>query len=173
MTKIQRREALSILASTAVGLCFAGLAVRSARAKRGTSTLPYDLGNSPTCDASVWPLLAPLQAGSPIGSAKLVGVGSIRKGAADVEFEDADHQRFSARICLRDNEHGAPTPIARTERYELFLANGGTGNTPTREDHGLTVMALASLLRKNEVDVEPLAVTTMRDRWRRMDSRGV
>jgi hypothetical protein len=168
---MKRREALYMLASTAAGLYFGGVAFRSTRAKLGTLT--GDSESPSASDASIWRLLTPLRAGAQVGPAKIVGVGNVRSGAADVEFEDADHQRFWARICLRDHGHGAPTPIAHTERYELFLANGGKGNTPTRESHGLTVMALASHVRKNEADAEMLALTTLRDRWRQMDSRGV
>jgi hypothetical protein len=85
-----------------------------------------------------------------------------------VHFETADFVRFRARLCRHDADPNAPVPIARTLHYDLFLANHGRGETPTDEEQGVTILALAAVLRQNEQTFGPVAVGTLRQRWQRL-----
>jgi hypothetical protein len=75
-------------------------------------------------------------------------VGELRCGTIPVVLRDPAGRRFQVDVARR--ELGGPAGIAGTRRLSLYLANGGSGRTPTEEAHGLAVMALAYRLRRLE-----------------------
>ena len=162
-----RREALGLLSLGAVAV--SSSLARAQTASQAPLTEGDAEGPDPAIEPDPWALVAPLEAGAALGTVLLVGMSSItRTGTVDVEFETEQEERFQARICRRDDAPGAPTPIARTGYYDLFLSNQGNGDKPTNEHHGVTVMALAAVVRQNEQALERLAVGTMRQRWQRL-----
>ena len=97
--------------------------------------------------------------------------GVTETGTVDIDFVKADHTSFRIRLCRRDHAPGAPTPVAQTDKYELFLANNGQGELRTDEQEGKTAMVVASLVKKNEVGAQELPVSTIRQRWQRLASK--
>jgi hypothetical protein len=174
MSALNRREVLQFMGfgAAAVGSGAAVLFPREADA-----ALPEDLAEDETIlDMSsaqaAWALVAPFTAGSAIAGMRLVGVSGVTTtGTVNVRFEKADTSRFTVRICRRDPSPTAPAPVAHTEHYDLFLANGGKGRKRTDEAEGVTAMCLAQVVERNELVTAPLAVGTMRERWRRLARR--
>jgi hypothetical protein len=181
MSLLNRRDVLGMLGAGAAGLVCGGV-TGFARPALGTA-LATAADGTPNCRPSrrsqpessksrgrtsgaPWELVAPLAPGSRLGNACLVRLTGAEMGAVNAEFEDADSAHFVVRICRRDSLPGAPTAVAQTELYELYLANGGKGNKLTDESHGLVVMALAAVIRNNEIDQPVLTVGTIRERWR-------
>ena len=112
-------------------------------------------------------LLAPLQAGSPLGEWSVIAIGSVRAGAVSVALRDAQGVRFFVDICKRDDAPGAATPPARSDLYDLYLSNEGDGATATQENHGLATFALAEIVRSNEHSVRLDGILTRRERLAR------
>ncbi len=116
-------------------------------------------------------LLAPLSVGSPVGDFRVYAIERARTGAGLVVLVHGSGPQMGPRgpraslrvdVCARD----ADTPgIAGTERYDLFLQNGGRGDLPTDEASGLAVMQLADVIRSNEKGRAGLALPTKRQTW--------
>lgn len=105
-------------------------------------------------------LIAPLAAGSTLGRWTIERVLPVENGAASVVVVDAAGSRFQLDICARDEQEPRNGP-AQTLHFEVFLANGGDGDTATFEDHGLAAMALADVIRHNEVRIDRAGFTTL------------
>jgi hypothetical protein len=119
-----------------------------------------------------WRLVAPLRADSWIGGARLLSLSEVTPtGTVDIDFERPDGARFRARMCRRDDRFGAPEAVARTRHYEFFLVNNGRGQKPTSPGEGLPVLALAEVVQRNERRHGPVAVGTLRERWRLLARR--
>jgi len=165
MTDSTRRNVLKLLAVGLLGTVGRHEGVRqsgnrnqSSRHQKSTETT---LNEAPTLA-----LLAPLNIGSTLAGTKVLRIAGVEQGAVNIELAHPSGSQFTARIVARDNLPGAPTPIARTVHYELYLANGGKGSKPTDETQGLAVMALASIVQQNETGTPVLPLGTIRDRWR-------
>jgi hypothetical protein len=156
---VSRRQWVSMLGVAAVAVpCRSLLAAdkvvpQHASGAKGTGV------QSTTC-----PLLAPLQAGSKLGSWTVDAISAVHAGAITVRLRDASGGLFCVDICARDAAVGAKAGPARTARYDLFLANEGDGDRPTNEDHGRAAMALAEIIRTNEHGVQLQGMLTLRDR---------
>jgi hypothetical protein len=105
-------------------------------------------------------LIAPLAAGSTLGGWTIERVLPVEGGAASVVVVDAAQRKFQLDICARDEREPRGGP-AQTEHFEVFLANGGDGETATFEEHGLAAMALAEVIRHNEAHVDRASFTTL------------
>ena len=125
----------------------------------------------PTDDASGAPLVAPVKEGSVLGPWRVVEVGSVQAGALTLTLLDGSGRTFFLDVCRRDDGLGAPVPPARTDMFDIFVANEGDGLSPTLEDHGLAAMALAEVVRANEHAVQVSDILTLRERLRRHRSR--
>jgi hypothetical protein len=133
---------------------------KRARAAR-TTTKPSPSGQSGSA------LVAPLVAGSVLGSWRVVRSFSLRAGAVSLELKDASDRPFYLDICKRDRRPSAPKPPASTDLYDIFVANEGDGSATTVEDHGLAAMAVAEVVRANEHSVTVAGMLTLRERLRR------
>lgn len=105
-------------------------------------------------------LIAPLTAGSTLGRWSIERVLPVESGAASVVVVDAEGLRFQLDICARDEAEPRSGP-AQTEHFEVFLANGGDGDTATFEEHGLAAMALAEVIRHNEAHIDRTGFVTL------------
>ena len=165
--RLGRRKVLGLLSVGAVAVGSSIVQVRTASRELPAPNPPAPSKPAPPPDP--WALVAPLEAGAMLGTVRLIGLSGITGTATvDIEFETEEKARFCARLCRRDNAPGAPTPIARTRDYDLFLSNGGNGEKPTNEHHGVTVMALGAVVRQNEPALERLPLSTMRQRWQQL-----
>jgi hypothetical protein len=149
----RRRFLVSILVGSgaAAAALAAGLRPGPARG-RGAGRLASGLGAAPGDGQSgaagaTGPALA-LPLGSPVAECVVERVGAVHCGAVPVVLRDPGGQRFQIDVLRRDP---AGTPgIGNTAGLSLFLANEGHGATPTHEQHGLAVLALASQLGAQE-----------------------
>ena len=174
MSALNRREVLQFMGvgAAAVGSGAAVLCPREADAALPEASAEDESTSDASSEQAAWALMAPFTAGSAIAGMRLVGVSGVTStGTVNVRFEKPDSSRFTVRLCRRDSSISAPAPVARTERYELFLANGGKGRKRTDEAEGVAAMCLAKVLERNELATAPLAVGTMRERWRRLARR--
>ena len=157
--RMTRRTALTMAAA---GAALAASSARSVQAAMPTPTRPDTRDAEPALD-----LIAPLQPGSSIGAWKVKAVTAVRAGALTVSLVDSAGRAFAVDLCARDDMPGAPVSPARTARFDLFVANGGDGAMPTREEHGLAAMALAEVVRTNEQRMAIPGVMTQRARVKR------
>jgi phage tail protein X len=111
-------------------------------------------------------LLAPLATGSRLASWWVEGISEVRHGAITVALRDSDGV-FYLDICRRDRRASAPSAPARSEHYEVFVANLGDGSLPTRESQGLAAMVLAEVIRANEQTVRVPDMLTLAERLER------
>lgn len=133
-----------------------------AAARPAAAALPEQRGSERPVSAA--DLLAPLTVGAQLGEWTVVGMGVLHAGAVGVDLATARGDVFHIDICARDGGLGAPTPPAATDRCELFVANEGKGQDPTRESHGLAAMALAEIVRTQEHRVDLRGLRTLRER---------
>jgi hypothetical protein len=84
-----------------------------------------------------------------------------------VGLVDGSGVAFCLDLCAHDDRVVAPVPPARSQRFDIFLANQGRGADPTYEDHGLAAMALAEIVRANENGVDPKGMLTLGQRLER------
>jgi len=155
---------LALVGASAVLLPAVASARPRAFASANTPTEPLASGVEGTA------LVAPLRAGARLGTWQINAISGVRHGAVTVELADASGALFCLDICARDDEAGAPEPPARSERYDIFLANEGQGADPTHEDHGLAAMALAGVVRANESTAHVEGLLTLRQRLDRYSS---
>jgi hypothetical protein len=157
--RLTRRHALW-LAATGAALASSNLA----RAAIPALQPARKEGARPSADDPAWGLIAPLREGSMLGPWRVVAMTPVRAGAITVVVANAQGQNYAIDICQRDDSSSAPVPPARTAHYDIFVVNEGSGNTPTREEHGLAAMALAEVIRSNESSVRPAGLATHRQR---------
>lgn len=152
-----RRQAMTLLgASAALAPSLASAAVAS----KGAPVLDSGAGDARA-------LIAPLEAGSTLGTWTIESVGQVQYGAVSLTMRGAGGGLFYLDICARDRGEGAHSPPARTEHYDIFVANEGNGSLPTHEDHGLAAMALAEVVRANEQRVTLAGMLTHAQRLQR------
>jgi hypothetical protein len=105
-----------------------------------------------------------LGAGKVIGAWTVERISEVHAGAVTAVLLDAGGTRFCLDICKRDSGMAAPSAPARTDLYEIFLANEGDGSRPTFENHGQAALALAEIVRANEHAVVMEGMLTLRER---------
>ncbi len=109
-------------------------------------------------------LLRDLPEGSKLGNRwRVEQVHGVTFGAIPVVLSSIDSGRFQIDIMRRDDEARG---VASTERLELFVANGGNGNTATDEDHAEAAVAMAEVLARRE-SATPRCLLTLRERQTR------
>ena len=166
MGDVRRRD---VLAYFGAGALATAVAPRLGRAAPGPGPAGETTESAGAAGEAPWWLIAPHAADSSLGTARIQQV-NMHPEAMVVEMT-SEGGRFRAELCRRDDEVGAPDPIARTRRYDLFLVNGGNGRTRTDEQAGRAVLALAEAVERNEMSREALPLWTMRERWGRTASR--
>ena len=160
MFLVSRRQVMGLLGMAAVAVPVSSAWAGGGTRRRVPGTLPSS--TNPSC-----PLLAPLVAGRTLGSWTVERIGELHAGAVTAVLRDAAAVRFCLDICRRDQGLMAPSAPAKTDLYEIFLANEGDGSRPTHEDHGQAALALAEIVRANEHAVRLDGMLTLRERLRR------
>jgi len=117
--------------------------------------------------ASVMELLAPLKPGDRVHDWTFVAAHDVSMGAVPVILADKHGKKFQVDILRRDRQRGAPLSVADTPTLSLFLANEGHGNKASDEAKGLGVVALATVLGKQEKRAMPAGLLTWRQRLSR------
>lgn len=158
---VNRRGALAFF-----GIGMAGAAVaRSARAANPEvgSSAPQagPVGERATENHAPAPALP---VGMAAGSYRVAAVGAVVHGAFSVKLSNEAGDSFVVEVCKRDLGVGALGAPARSEHLEVFVANEGDGNAPTREAHGLAAMAFAAALQPHEAHLASAPLLTMRER---------
>ena len=101
--------------------------------------------------------------GMQLGPCRLVKVLPVEQGALPFELEDPSGGRFIVEVHQRDASVAGLRPAGS---HDVFLRNGGSGQTPTNETHGLGAMALATLLAEREASGRPIPpLATIVERW--------
>ncbi len=188
MSKMQRREALKLLGlgTAAFGSGYA-VCVRplldtvDAEAQNFVSEALKELDVGPVLGEDFEAVrdivrgraeleVVPTKQGTIIHYARLKELRA-EHGTVVAEMERSDGHPFKVQICRRDNGFGAPEPIARTQAYDIFLANKGRGNKRTHEEEGLTIYALARQISVYEKRNPVMSLDTKRQWWKREHGR--
>jgi hypothetical protein len=99
--------------------------------------------------SSPWWLLAPLQAGSPVGKGwTLTSLGAVERGAAVITLAHADGREARVHLCARV---GRARGLAHTALFDLVLMDGRHGDAPTDEGLGRALIGLAGRVHRNEL----------------------
>lgn len=114
-------------------------------------------------------LVAPLAAGSTVGGLVIDMIEVNARGLGVVKITDARGRNWSAEICRRSADDANVRPLALTDRYALFLRNGGSGSDRTDEEIGVAVLALRDYVGRNEGSIGALALPSRKELW---DSEG-
>jgi hypothetical protein len=86
--------------------------------------------------------LAPfgIRPGARFGTCVVTSTALTQEGALAIAMRGSDDRRFQLEIL----RHDPRTPgVAQAGRLDVFVNNGGRGDTATDEEHGLAAMALA------------------------------
>jgi hypothetical protein len=141
-------------ASLAVGATAAAEAAEAHRAAPGAAGSKPERGSEAAVEPQaasaeqLWPLLAPLVAGDPIGLGwSVLGLAGVAFGGAVLTLVNG--QGVTARVHLCRRSAGS-RPIAHSDSVDFFLMNDGDGSAPTDESLGRVLNVLATLTRHNE-----------------------
>ena len=95
-----------------------------------------------------WELLRPLTAGAPLAHGWTVAeLSPVEAGSCVVTLRNAQGTPRRVHLCRNG---GTPAGLVYTERYDLVVMNGGTGELPTDEGLAQAVAALAHAVAGNE-----------------------
>jgi hypothetical protein len=108
-------------------------------------------------------VVSPLAPGSVLATSTVTAIRA-KDDHVSVEAETPDGSSFRLEIFARDDRADAPRPVARTNRFDLFVANGGSGDKRTERAHGLAAYALAEALGRNEALSGGVSFATLRAR---------
>ncbi len=183
MSRYDRRSILKLIGLGAVA-AGSGVAAKAAIGEPMTRTpmTGLDLGPSPASktaaadqtpqaaavvnDSSPWWLIAPYEANTKVALSDIRALQLSPSGAVFAFLVASNGQPFRVDICRHEGSSAAPAPIARSENFDLFVANEGDGEARTDREHGLAVVALADAIRSAEAnDPRELSLLTMRERW--------
>jgi hypothetical protein len=109
-------------------------------------------------------LLLPFRADSTVADSQLKSVSVDEYGMGVIILENPEGRSFRVDVCRLE---AAVQPIAQSKHCALYLRNAGTGQTPTDESMGLSVMTLAAAIQSNESDRPALNLTTKSAFWAR------
>ncbi|AKT36180.1 hypothetical protein [Chondromyces crocatus] len=140
---VSRRFVVGVLGSSAAVTLLA-------RPAMATSEVPPPEGEM----GRVRALLSPLSEGSQFGRWTVVRMEPLRRGAITVTVAGADGRPFCLEVLARSHAPRTPHPPGFTERFAIYVCNGGDGWLPTCEEQGLAAMALAQVLGANEGEAE-------------------
>ncbi|MBW2459212.1 MAG: hypothetical protein JRI68_32240 [Deltaproteobacteria bacterium] len=116
-----------------------------------------------------WELVAPLVAGSTVGSGwQVAALSAVERGAVVLTLAHRSGQHAQVHLCRRGSE---PRGIAHTADLDLVLMNGGDGKTPTGEGIGRAVKTVA--LQMAERQDGPTELLTHRARLHRFGAREI
>jgi hypothetical protein len=156
---VSRRTAIGALAGGVVG---ATLVSMSGPAAADSSSLEGE--KSGEAAPRERHLLEPLAEGSRILAWEIVAIEPLAMGAVRVRLRGESGVAFGVEVMARDASPLAPNPPAHTEKFALFVQNGGDGRMPTAEEQGLAAMALAQIVARNEAHVSTEGFLTHAER---------
>ena len=107
-------------------------------------------------------LLLPYGVNSMVDNCRFKSVSVNKLGMGVVMLENPQGRPFQVDVCLKED---SVQPIATSKHCALFLRNSGTGQTPTDESMGLSVMTLATAMTRNESDRPELKLITKSEFW--------
>jgi hypothetical protein len=129
-----------------------------------TSLVASNLVRVSEANAASDPARLQLRAGVRVGPCTVSRVLPVENGALPVELVDASGHPFVVEVHRWDE--AAPPGIARAGSLAVYLRNGGTGETRTKEEHGLGALALAALLEARERAGKPVPrLASIVERW--------
>jgi hypothetical protein len=105
-----------------------------------------------------------------VGAFRLESLHSVSAGAASVLLSHG-LATVQVDICARDERRSEPSPVAVTDRYELFVANQARGVRSTPRPVIEAVRLLARVIAGNESRAAALPVLTLSERLRRFGGR--
>ena len=110
-------------------------------------------------------LLTPIAVGTSVAGTTVMRVEIDGWGRGTAELRTKKGASFHVDVCTTDAtlDH---TAVAETERYELFVRNGGDGELATEQEVAHAIGALADAIRLNEASA-PVAVLTKSEYWAR------
>ena len=89
---------------------------------------------------------------------RVSAVDPVEQGAVPIVLENTvSGETLRVDICRKGSRL---SPVAQSQRFDLFLANGGNGASPTRREHTLVVRSLARRLDAEGAQV-PNSVLSM------------
>jgi hypothetical protein len=109
-------------------------------------------------------LLSPYVEGASLARWKIAKFLPMSGGTLSVILTDKHGAPFQLDLYARDTAADALRPPASSAAFDVFLANGGQGQTPSFEDHGLAAMSVAAVIRQNETHVSGAGLVTLRER---------
>jgi len=109
-------------------------------------------------------LLHPLGPGARLARWTLEAIEPPALGAVVLVLRGAPDHVFRLEILARDPSPIAARPPGETERFAIFVRNGGDGWSPTLEEQGIAAMAVATLIRRNEAAVDAAGFLTHAER---------
>jgi hypothetical protein len=145
-----RRSLLVVLAIAGALVALGGIAAVGARLFSPAAEKIQEAPPLPPAGPAVRALFGDLGDGAAIEKWRLVRVHDLRDGAIPVVLAGGDGREIRVEIRRRDG--AGPKAIAETPRLALYLANGGSGSTPTVEESGQAVMALGRALASRETN---------------------
>ena len=95
-----------------------------------------------------WHLFAPLEAGSELALGwKIKDLSPVQLGGAVMTLEHKRGYETKVHFCKKSEE---PKGITHTSHFDVFLMNGGDGDTASEEELGRVVLTLGAVVRQNE-----------------------
>lgn len=163
---LRRRD---FLLSVTAGVAGATVPVRAKAGEMpslGTPVVPIAAEQAaPHAETSgIEALVAPLVPGAALGAWRIERLVELEDGAASLVLLDRAGGTFQLDVCARDESEGALVPPGRSVRFDVYLANGGSGDTASFEHHGLAAMAVADVIRHNEAAFDRTGYRTLRER---------
>lgn len=102
-----------------------------------------------------WEMLTPLSEGSELALGWSVkSLSGIQLGGAILTLQHKRGYEASIHLCKND---GTPRGITHTRHFDVFVMNGGDGDTASEEELGRVVVTLGEVIRQNESKKPELA----------------
>src|SRR5262245_8523685 len=108
-----------------------------------------------------WELLSPLALGSVVANGwAAAGLTGVVDGSAVLTLKNERGREHRMHICRND---GRPEGMVYTDRFDLVVMNGGSGDLPTEEGLAQAIAEVAHVLAKNETSrqLEPVIAHLM------------
>ena len=95
-----------------------------------------------------WHLFAPLEAGSELALGwKIKDLSPVELGGTVMTLKHKRGYETKVHFCKKSE---VPKGITHTSHFDVFLMNGGDGDTASEEELGRVVLTLGEVVRQNE-----------------------
>jgi hypothetical protein len=109
-------------------------------------------------------LLAPLGPGHAIAGLTIIKIRPLEEGGVTVALQGEGGSSLELEILARDTSPLTSRPPAQTNRFAVYVRNGGDGASPTALAQGLAAMELAKVIAHNEASVDTRGFLTHAER---------